>query len=85
MRIATASWLCFFMLALPWGAQPLQAAPTGSRDFDFALGGWKTRVLHRQQAPGTGHDWTVWTGRGPFEGLTPCGSTTRRRSSGASS
>ena len=62
MRIATASWLCFCVLALLWGAQPLQAAPAGSHDFDFVLGGWKTRILHRQQAPGKGLDWTVWTG-----------------------
>lgn len=63
MRIATASWLCSCALALLGGTQPLQAAPAPSHDFDFVLGGWKTRILHEQQAAGKADGWAVWTGR----------------------
>lgn len=62
MRIATASCLWSCMLALLWGAQVVQAAPAASHDFDFVLGNWKTRILHRQHVPGKADDWTVWTG-----------------------
>lgn len=62
MRIATASWLCSYMLVLSSGAQPLQAAPAASHDFDFVLGNWKTQILHRQHAPGKADEWAAWTG-----------------------
>lgn len=63
MRNATAIGLCSCILALLWGAQPLRAAPSASRDFDFAIGAWETRVLHLQHSPGKADDWAVWSGR----------------------
>ena len=62
MRIVTASWLCSCMLALLGGVPPAHAAAAPAHDFDFVLGNWKTRILHRQHVPGKADDWAVWTG-----------------------
>lgn len=39
------------------------AACNDFHDFDFAIGGWKTRILHLQRSPGKADRWAVWTGR----------------------
>lgn len=63
MRNAAAIGLCSCVVALLRGAQPLRAAPTASPDFDFAIGAWKTRILHLGRSPGKADDWAVWSGR----------------------
>ncbi|MGH8318260.1 MAG: hypothetical protein ACREUL_09820 [Steroidobacteraceae bacterium] len=63
MRKSVLLWLCSCALALLYGLPPLRAAPAVSHDFDFALGTWRTRILHLQHSPGNADHWAVWSGK----------------------
>jgi hypothetical protein len=60
MGHVTAGWVCACALALLCG--PPTAAASDFHDFDFAIGGWGTRILHLQHSPGKADSWAVWTG-----------------------
>jgi hypothetical protein len=63
MRHVTASWICFSVLALIGALQPTKAWAGDFRDFDFAIGNWRTRILHLQHLQGKADRWAAWSGR----------------------
>lgn len=62
MRPVTASWVGSCVVALVCAAQTPQVMARDSHDFDFALGKWRTRILHLQRTAGKADSWAVWTG-----------------------